>query len=153
TLPAIPDSKADITKTTVTNTAGATLSATPVSNWLWSVAINADVVSVSVVGQQLGRVSWDGGPDSAVSALDGATFCARAGGCKCPGDDGPDLDPIPAKSALVAVTGTAQGTVVKFTGSKLRIKCKEEPATPTAAIVDRCLVGTWRNDPFTIPGP
>jgi hypothetical protein len=149
-LPAIPDSKADTTKTSVTNTTAATMSATPVSNRLWKVGLKADVISISVVGQQLGRVSWDGGADSPVSALDGATFCARSGGCKCPGDDGPDLDPAPGESALVAVTGTAQGTVVKFTGSKLEVKCKEPPTT---AAVDRCLVGKWRNDPFTIPGP
>jgi hypothetical protein len=147
-LPAIPSSKPDITKTTVTNKIPATLSASPASNSLWNVGLKADTVTFSVVGQQLGRLSWDGAPDTPVAALDGATYCARSGGCECPGTGGRVIDPAPAPSALVAVTGTAQGTIVKITGSKLSTKCKDLPA-----LVDRCLVGKWRNEAFTIPGP
>jgi hypothetical protein len=146
-LPSIPSSKPDTTKTTVTNKTPATLSASPASNSLWNVGLKADVVSFSVVGQQLGRLSWDGGPDTPVSALDGATYCARSDGCECP-DGKRTIDPAPANSALVAVTGTAQGTIVKVTGGTLSTECKKVPET-----VDRCLVGKWRNEPFTIPGP
>jgi hypothetical protein len=146
--PAIPASKPPVANATLRNGDTRTLGATEVSNFLARVNFAADVVKVGVDGERLGRISWDGGGDDAIADVADDLYCGRAGGCVCPEGDSPDTEPMPGQTALLAITGTNASSGVEIVGMSLDELCKDEPAE---AVVDKCLVGTWRSGEFEIP--
>jgi hypothetical protein len=123
------------------------------ANYLQQVKINADVVKFNVADDAHGRISWDGGSETTLSAIDERLYCARPGGCECPeGSQGsPPGAQVPSNTMLVAVTGTTSVGKVEVIGVSLDDFCKIQPKALVK--VDPCVVGKWVSSEWTLPGP
>lgn len=154
-----PASQPALAESAVISGSDLRVEAAPVSSRLERVDVSqADVVRLLVGGAGRGRLAWATGEETVLAGTPTPIErCALAEGCVCP--DGTAIEAYAGDSVLVAISGIEQLTEVIVIGLTLEEACNgasptvETGTIPAALHVDPCVVGTWQNGAFTIPGP
>jgi hypothetical protein len=111
----------------IENDSSETIDTVPYQSKLRYAAFTADVVSIAAAGGLHGRLSFDGQPDDELDTLEPTLYCNRPDGCMCPEGASPETELIPATSAVIALSGMADATVVEIHGFSMDELCADEP--------------------------
>jgi hypothetical protein len=148
--PDIPATKPPRVAKAVTNTTNFSMPIIKAGNVLLDLDVKADVVVVDGSAGAHGRLRDAGGADWLIADVSGRSLCALPEGCACPDGSagaGIQFEPMASGSALLGLTGGADGAKVVVRGRSLDEYC----AKP--AKMDPCLVGTWIGQGVSISLP